>query len=146
MRIPIPDLRSCRLVALPSHGGIGGALVPIEPGAGVPFDVRRVFTVTGTKAGLDRGGHANANTTELLMCLAGSVRVRLSDGSREQSWVLDAPQVGLLIPPMLWVDLEILHDQTVLMALCDTTWREAQGAYFRDRTSWHLALRSDVAA
>jgi hypothetical protein len=143
---PVADVRRCHLVRLPSHGDASGSLVPIEPGAGVPFTVRRVFTVTGTIAGQDRGGHANANTTELLVCLAGRVTVRLSDGVRDAQWTLDDPRVALLIEPMLWVDLEIKSDATVLMALCDTTWRDAKDAYFRDRASWYRALRKYVAA
>jgi hypothetical protein len=145
-RIPYADVRRCQLIRLPSHAGPAGALVPIEPGAGVPFPVRRVFTVTGTVAGQDRGGHANSNTTELLLCLAGRVTVRLSDGVRDAQWTLSDPRLGLLIEPMLWVDLEIETDATVLMALCDTPWRDAKDAYFRDRATWFRALRKNVAA
>jgi len=146
MSVPRPDVRLCHLVQLTAHEDKAGALVPMERGAGIPFTPQRVFTVTGVSAGSERGGHANAVTTELLLCLSGRVEVGLDDGRTVTTYVLDDPRVGLVITPMVWVSLRIVADRTVLLAMCDTTWREAEPAYFRDRAHWLGTLTADAAA
>ena len=70
-----------------------------------PFDIKRVFWIYGVPEGAVRGEHANRSCTELLVAVSGSVRVWLTDGISECEVVLDNPQKGLYIPPMVWCRL-----------------------------------------
>jgi dTDP-4-dehydrorhamnose 3,5-epimerase-like enzyme len=106
------------------------ALVIAEAKKHVPFDIRRVFFVTAVAAGEMRGHHAHRRCHQLLVCPAGAVSVRLSDGAANRIVELDAPQKALHIPPGLWAEQTYRDPATVLLVLCDRPY-EAED-YIRD--------------
>ncbi len=135
MSAPV-SVHDCRLVPLPRRAGDAGCLTVFEPGDAVPFEVRRTFTIADVPAGARRGGHANARTRELIVCLRGAVTVRARDGRAETSHRLDSADVGFYLPAMMWVDLEDFAPDTILLVLADTSWEEARDAYHRDYSRW----------
>jgi hypothetical protein len=94
-----------------------GVLAVFEGGQNIPFDIRRVFTVTAATDDI-RGDHAHKQCTQLLICVAGKIRVICDNGSHIQDYLLDNMGIGLLIPPRIWAKQEYLDD-SVLMVLCD---------------------------
>jgi hypothetical protein len=70
----------CELIALRIHSDDRGNLVSIEQGRDAPFDIARVYYVTGVKAGVRRGGHAHRTLTQLAVAASGSCRMLLDDG------------------------------------------------------------------
>jgi dTDP-4-dehydrorhamnose 3,5-epimerase-like enzyme len=117
---------------------VNGVLCVYEGGQGVPFEIRRVFTISA-KAGDIRGEHAHKKCTQLLVCLSGQVRVVCDSGSAVTSHLLDSCSAGLLIPPRVWASEEYLTDGAVLMVLCDRTY-EADD-YIRDYNVFKDSLR-----
>lgn len=95
-----------------------GTLTPIE-GKELPFSIERVFYVNGVPEGDVRGCHAHFRTEQLLFCPNGKVDVICKDGKNEKTYVLDSPQKGLYIPPMIW-DEQIYGKDSVLVSLCST--------------------------
>lgn len=140
-----PSVERCALVSLPSHGGAAGRLTVLETHDAVPFTIRRAFSIADVPAGATRGGHANAITQELVVCLAGGVTVRARDARAEWSARLTDASVGAYLPPMCWVDLLDFAPGTVLLVLADTSWREAELAYYRDHAQWQRAIESTHA-
>lgn len=118
--VPIPQLEDAR-----------GKLTVVEVGGALPFLVRRVYWIHGTAPGVSRGFHAHKKLRQLFVCVAGSVRVSLFDGSREESIVLGSPAQGLLIRPRLWRELHDFSPDCVLMVFADAEYDE--GDYIRDR-------------
>ena len=57
------------------------------------FDVPSVET---------RGEHAHKACHQFLVCVRGSVNVVADDGRDRQEYVLDRPEKGLHLPPMVW--------------------------------------------
>ena len=102
----------------PKHEDENGSLCVYECGQHVPFDVRRVFTVSA-KAGEFRGDHAHKKCTQLLVCVSGRIRVTCDDGSVATQCILDNMGIGLLVPPGIWAKEEYMADDAVLMVLCD---------------------------
>jgi UDP-2-acetamido-3-amino-2,3-dideoxy-glucuronate N-acetyltransferase len=49
-----------------------------------------------------RGEHAHRRCEQLLVCVSGSVNVLCDDGEHRQEFVLDSPEIGLHIGPMVW--------------------------------------------
>ncbi|MFM7742338.1 MAG: sugar 3,4-ketoisomerase [Verrucomicrobiota bacterium] len=123
-----------QLVHIPQRGDARGSLSVAELGGVLPFVVRRVYWIHGTKLGVSRGFHAHRKLRQLCVCVAGSVRMSLFDGRREESVVLDSSSKGLLIGPGLWREMHDFSSDCVLMVFADSEYDEAD--YIRDRNQF----------
>ena len=79
-----------------------GDLLAREVERGLPFVPRRMFSVFAVPSKEVRGAHAHRELEQLLMCLTGSVSVVVDDAISRQEIVLDAPELALYVPPMVW--------------------------------------------
>ncbi len=84
----IPDLR--------------GSLTVGEFERQVPFTPQRYFMVFGVPSREIRGEHAHHECHQFLLCVHGSCAVVADDGENRVEVTLDAPNVGLYLPPMTW--------------------------------------------
>ncbi len=128
-----------QVVDIPQHGDARGQLAVVELGGVLPFVVRRVYWIHGTKPGVKRGFHAHKKLRQLCVCVAGSVRLSLFDGRREESVVLDSSDKGLLVGAGLWREMHDFSPDCVLMIFADAEYDEAD--YIRDREEFirHVA-------
>ena len=95
-----------------------GTLTAIEGSQTIPFEIKRVFYLTDVVA--DRAGHAHRDTHELIVGLAGSFTVEVSDGLRNRSFEITAAHRGLYLPPMIFIRLRNFSPGTVMLALTST--------------------------
>jgi dTDP-4-dehydrorhamnose 3,5-epimerase-like enzyme len=123
-----------QLVPIPQRGDARGQLSVAEIGGALPFVVRRVYWIHGTKPGVSRGFHAHKQLHQFCVCVAGSLRISLFDGRREESVVLDSSAQGLLIGPALWHEMHDFSPDCVLMVFADAQYDEAD--YIRDRAEF----------
>jgi dTDP-4-dehydrorhamnose 3,5-epimerase-like enzyme len=114
-----------QLVDIPQRGDARGQLSVAELGGALPFPVRRVYWIHGTRSGVSRGFHAHKELRQLCVCVAGSVRMNLFDGYREESVILDSSTKGLLIGPGLWREMHDFSPDCVLMVFADSEYDEA---------------------
>lgn len=68
----------------------------------IPFTPKRYFIVFGVEGGKARGEYALRNTSLFMLCAAGSCAIVADDGKRRAEFVLDRPDIGLLLPPLTW--------------------------------------------
>ena len=120
-----------QLVEIPQRGDTRGGLSVVELGGVLPFVVRRIYWIYGTKPGVSRGFHAHKKLRQLCVCVAGSVRLSLFDGRREESVVLDSSAKGLLIGPGLWREMHDFSHDCVLMVFADAEYEETD--YIRSK-------------
>lgn len=111
------------------HADANGVLCVFESGQLVPFDIRRVFTVSAA-AGDIRGDHAHKRCTQLLVCVSGVIQVTCDDGLVIAEHTLDNVGIGLLVPPGVWAKEKYIVGDAVLMVLCNRGY-EAED-YIRD--------------
>ncbi len=116
-------------VHFPRYLDPNGDLCVYEAGQQVPFDIRRIFTVSAL-AGDIRGDHAHKLCSQLLVCVSGQIRVVCDDGAVVTHHQLDSMNYGLLVPPGIWSREEYITDGAVLMVLCDRNYEEDD--YIRD--------------
>lgn len=107
-----------------------GALIVAELDKHIGFPIKRLFTVSDVPVGAVRGGHAHKTTREILICVAGAVEVIATDGVKEETYLLDLPSKGLMIPARIWLSQRYMQAGTILLAICDTLYDEAD--YLRD--------------
>lgn len=125
------------LLSFPNRADSNGTLAVYECGKQVPFDIRRVFTVRAG-AGDVRGEHAHKECAQLLICVAGQVRVSCDDGYEISTFLLEGTDAGLLIPPGIWAKQEYLSSNSVLMVLCNRGY-DAED-YLRDYDDFRNSL------
>jgi hypothetical protein len=103
-------------------------LTAIESGLDVPFEIRRIFFIRDVRG--ERGGHAHRATHQLLVPIAGTFSVEVSDGSESASYSMHDPHRGLYLPPMTWVRLSEFTTRAICLVLADTHYADA--SYIRD--------------
>lgn len=79
-----------------------GALTVGEIDQDLPFSPKRYFMVFGVPSRELRGEHAHKKCHQFLVCAHGSCRVLLDDGERRCEVLLDRPNIGVHMPPMIW--------------------------------------------
>ena len=68
----------------------------------LPFVPKRYFLVYDVPSKDVRGEHAHRKLQQVLICVKGSLSVVVDDGTRRAEVVLDRPNIGLFLPPMVW--------------------------------------------
>ena len=114
----------------PVRGDDRGSLIALEQTLNVPFDIKRVYYIFGTKEGVVRGMHAHRDLEQVAICVAGACRFTLDNGSARQDFFLDRPDIGLHIGPMVWREMSDFTDDCVLMVLANKHYDEQD--YIRD--------------
>jgi dTDP-4-dehydrorhamnose 3,5-epimerase-like enzyme len=114
-----------KLIQLQKHGDERGSLVALEDQKNVPFQIRRVYYLFGTGAGVRRGFHAHRQLNQLAIVVRGSCRFHLDDGRERIDLLVDNPAQGLLLPPMLWHEMYDFSEDCVLMVLADAHYDES---------------------
>ena len=129
-------LHRVRAIALPTFADDRGVLTAAEAGRHIPFEIRRIFFVYGIKPPFERGGHAHPRTEQLLVAVAGRLKVDLSDGVASATFSLDDPGRGLYIPELVWARLYDFSVDAVCLAAASTHYDNA--TVIRD---WNTYLR-----
>ncbi len=122
--------RGARLIDLPVHRDMRGALVAGEIGDTLPFVPQRYFAVFDVPSRHVRGEHAHRQCAQFVTCLAGSLAVHLDDGESRAEIQLETPGRGLLIPPMVWASQFLYTADAVLLVLASHAYRADD--YIRD--------------
>ena len=107
-----------------------GSLVALEGNKSVPFDIKRVYYIFGTKQGISRGYHAHRKLKQVAVCMNGSCRFLLDDGVHQEAIILDNSTKGLLIESLIWHEMHDFTTDCVLMVLASEYFDE--GDYIRD--------------
>jgi dTDP-4-dehydrorhamnose 3,5-epimerase-like enzyme len=107
-----------------------GSLVALEGNKSVPFDIKRVYYIFGTKQDISRGYHAHRNLKQVAVCVTGSCRFVLDDGVHQEVIILDNPTKGLLIESLIWREMHDFTPDCVLMVLASEYFDEED--YIRD--------------
>jgi hypothetical protein len=114
-----------------------GQLSFAEVNRALPFAAARYFLVFGVPNREIRGEHAHRSLHQFLVCAHGSCSVRLWDGGRGDEIVLDRPELGLHVPPMVWTTQYKYSADAVLLVLASDVYREED--YIRDLDEYQTA-------
>jgi len=96
------EVRGVTLHRLRQVSDLRGSLSVGEFPDDIPFPVRRYFVIYDVPSAETRGEHAHLTCHEFLICVKGKVAVVVDDGQRRQEFLLDSPELGLHMPPMVW--------------------------------------------
>lgn len=100
--VQVTQVRGVSLHRMPRVADIRGSLTVGEFGRSIPFAVKRYFMVFDVPSVETRGEHAHRECHQFLICVRGSCAVVADDGEHRQEFLLNKPDVGVHLPPMVW--------------------------------------------
>jgi len=130
-----------KLIDFQILGDDRGSLVALEENKEIPFHVKRVYYVFGTKNGVRRGFHAHKALQQVAVCVSGSCSFLLDDGKEKKSVLLDTPNKGLFIEDMVWREMYDFSKDCVLLVLASELYDESD--YIRDYDEFIRVVNHD---
>lgn len=121
------------------HGDERGQLVALEEFKDIPFQVKRVYYMYDTIAGVVRGKHAHRRLEQILVCIHGSCKIRLDNGHEKKIVPLERPYEGLYVGSSMWREMYDFSPDAVLMVLASEYYDEND--YIRDYDEFLAMVR-----
>lgn len=127
------------IINLETHGDERGGLVALEEvSPAVPFEIRRVYYIFGTRPGVERGFHAHKKLKQLCVCVSGTCDFVLDNGRSRETVRMDSPAKGLLLGNNIWREMKNFSLDCVLLVLASEHYDEAD--YIRDHNEFLMSL------
>lgn len=136
------NVRGVTVHRFPRIADIRGNLTVGEFERTVPFAVKRYFMVFDVPSIETRGEHAHRECHQFLICVRGSCAVVADDGVNRQEFILDRPELGIYLPPMVWGIQYKYSPDAVLMVFTSHFYDDAD--YIRDYSEF-LSLTGGAA-
>lgn len=110
-------INDCKIIDLRKISDPRGNLTPIEGGADIPFEIKRIYYLYDVPSGASRGAHAHKELQQLIIASNGSFTITLDDGYNKKAFTLNRPYQGLYVVPGIWRDLDDFSSGAVLLCL-----------------------------
>ena len=94
-----------------------GLLQVLELGPEIPFEVRRIFTISRVPKGQLRGEHAHKICHQFLWLVEGSLDLEVLSSKGTEHIFLNSEKRGKHLPPLHWGQLSNFSPNTVLLVL-----------------------------
>lgn len=125
--------------AFQQHGDDRGMLVALEEYSDIPFEIKRVYYMYDTKAGVRRGFHAHKSLEQILICIHGSCKILLDNGQEKKIISLEKPYEGVYVANDMWHEMYDFSPDAVLMVLASEGYKEED--YIRDYDTFLQMVR-----
>ena len=96
----------------------------------IPFTPKRYFLVFNVPSQKTRGEHAHHKCHQFLICVKGSCAVVVDDGINRAEVMLDAPNKGIYLPPLIW-GIQYKYSEDAVLLVFTSDYYEADD-YIRD--------------
>ncbi len=116
--------------AFQQHGDERGQLVALEEMKDIPFNIKRVYYMYDTGEGVRRGYHAHKSLEQILICIHGTCKILLDDGTEKKIVPLEKPYEGLYVSNAMWREMFDFSPDAVLLVLASEYYEEED--YIRD--------------
>ena len=123
-------VKGVSLYDLPIVSDLRGTLSFAEYEKSLPFVPKRYFLVFDVPSTDVRGEHAHRECHQFLVCVKGNCSVVVDDGQNRAEVLLNRPNLGIHVPPLVWATEYKYSEDAVLMVLASETYRAED--YIRD--------------
>jgi carbonic anhydrase/acetyltransferase-like protein (isoleucine patch superfamily) len=124
------ELSGVRVIELTNVNDLRGNLSVTEFERDLPFSPKRVFWIYNVPSREIRGEHAHHSTHLFVVCVKGSCVAVVDDGVNHAEVVLDRPNLGLYIPPLIWGTQHKYSPDALLVVFASEPYNA--GDYIRD--------------
>lgn len=94
-----------------------GQLCYMQSPTQIPFEIKRIYYIYNVSEGAIRGGHTHKETRQILFCINGSIKVVLDNGKLKEEVFLSKPNIGVLLEPGVWHEMQEFKKDTILLVL-----------------------------
>ncbi|GAC1702597.1 MAG: FdtA/QdtA family cupin domain-containing protein [Candidatus Acidiferrum sp.] len=119
-----------------------GHLTVLQYPQSIPFPIERIFYIRGIPDGSARGAHAHYDTEQVLIAVAGSFSLDVTDGQSLKTFELRTASRGVYIPTMMWVSMRDFSGDAVCLVLASAIYEPTD--YIRDWDRYKDAIKSVV--
>ena len=106
-----------KILDFPVHGDESGNLIAIEQNKDIPFSIKRVYYIWGSKFNAIRGKHAHKHLEQVIICLSGSCDFILDNGQKRITVHLDTPTKGIYIKNKIWREFTNFSSDCIIVVL-----------------------------
>lgn len=108
---------------------LGYIAIAEYPGT-IPFEIKRVYWTYFTPNNVIRGHHAHKRLEQIIFAVSGIITFSTEDRNGvRQEFVLDSPNKGLYIPPLVWREIKFSHNAVLV---CLASMEYSAEDYIRD--------------
>ena len=133
----VTSVYDCSIVTLEKIKNRAGNITPVANSVSIPFDINRIFYLYDIPGGESRGAHAHKQCHQFLVAASGSFEVLINDGKIQRLFLLNRPDIGLHIPPMIWASEINFSSGAICLVLASHAYDESD--YIRDYDDFLLA-------
>jgi UDP-2-acetamido-3-amino-2,3-dideoxy-glucuronate N-acetyltransferase len=124
------EVKGVSIITLPEVVDLRGKLTYAEIHGYLPFIPERYFLVYGVPSKEVRGAHAHYECHQFISCVHGTCSVMVDDGEKRVEVLLNHPNIGVHVPPMVWAVEYKYSSDAVLLVLASQKYNAAD--YIRD--------------
>ena len=124
------NVKGVQLFEMPQVMDLRGSLTFAEFDKSLPFIPQRYFLVFDVPSKDVRGEHAHYQCHQFLVCIKGNCSVVVDDGRNRAEVLLNRPNLGLHIPPLVWATEYKYSQDAVLLVLASDIYKVED--YIRD--------------
>ena len=106
------------------NGDERGSLIAVESQKSIPFEIKRVYYIFDTKSFVTRGKHAHKDLEQVMIAVSGGCKLKLTDGKKEQEFLLNKRDLGIYIGRMIWREMSEFSSDCVLLVLASNYYSE----------------------
>ena len=124
-------ITDCRLLSFQKIESEAGSLSVLNGEEHLPFVPQRVYYIYDLPAGAQRGGHAHKSLDQVLIPINGSFEVKIYDGQKHNTILLNNPNTGLHIKAGIWRELSNFSEGAICLTLASKKYDESD--YIREQ-------------
>src|SRR5665648_124140 len=118
-------MKNCRIINFKKIGNNDvGFLIALEGNREVPFNIKRIYYIYNVPKKIKRGFHAHKTLEQVLICMSGSVKIKVDDGNEKNIIELNTPNKGLYIGLGIWREMYDFNQSSVLLVLASEYYDE----------------------
>lgn len=122
-----------------------GVLVAIQQIKDIPFEIKRIYYMYEMEKDVTRGYHAHRTLQQVLICINGSCKILLDNGTEKEIVVLDKKNLGLYVGPYMWREMFDFSEDAVLLVLASDYYDEKDYIRNYDEFLQSINISSDVS-
>ena len=124
-------MKNCRIINFKKIGNSDvGYLIALEGNREIPFDIKRIYYIYNVPKEIKRGSHAHKTLEQILICMSGSIKIKVDNGNEKRIFELSNPSKGLYVGPGIWREMYDFNQSSVLLVLASEYYNEDD--YIRD--------------
>ena len=129
----------CSIIEIKKIKDRAGNITIVESNDSIPFSIERIYYLYDVPSNEERGGHAHKELKQLIVAASGSFNITLNDGNIKRSFILNNPNIGLIIVPGIWRELNDFSSGSICLVLASMKYSAED--YIRDYSEF-LKIKS----